>query len=141
MTTNYNDEYDIYKSGNTDKFNKCKHRKDLRRRNNAYIKKEKQFEKHISDGNRIYHDTSNKKVDKVSKDNNDYYDNIYRYPNRCGCCWKPGTRWYRRHHRDLTRKGKNKDKSHYKSMINRPSHTSKFYQREMIKDGLNIHLS
>lgn len=141
MPTKYNDEYDNYKGGNTDQYYKRNHRKDQRRRNNAYIKKSQQFEEHIFDGNSIYHDISNKKVNKVSKDNNDYYDNIYKYPNRCGCCWKPGTRWYRRHHRDLVRKGKNKDKSHYKSMINRPSHMSSFCHRQIIKEGLSIHLS
>ncbi len=138
MSTTCYDEYNIYKNGNTDKFKRSRHPKEISKRINANQKKKQQFEKHISDRNSIYHETSNTKVDKISKSYNEYHDNIYYYPGICGCCWKNGTKWYRRHHNDLMRKGKNKDKIIRKQG---PSYMSNFCQRELIKDGLKIYLS
>ena len=127
MSHTYNDGYNIYKGGNAEKFNKSYHSKDLRKKNNAYKKRHGDPEKDV--------ETSYKYTDRMPSNYDERNDNIYFYPNMCGCCWKNGTKWYTRHHNDIMRKGKNKDKLQRKY---KPSYLSTFCKRQMIKEGLNM---
>lgn len=125
--------YDGHKYYNTEKFNKSLNVKDKRRRYHATIKKS-YINTFVAVGD---YEVSNRDVDRYSHIYNDRFYNYFHYPKECNCCWKNGTKWYRRHHRDLMQKGQNK--SIHKRRF-KPSYISDFDKNQMIKEELTVYL-
>ena len=134
MQRAFYEEHNNNKYYNTKKFIKSLHIKDKRRQHNANIKKS-DIDTYISVGD---YGVSNKEVDRDSHMYEDRFDNYFHYPKECNCCWKNGTKWYRRHHRNLMQKGKNK--SRHKRRFT-PSYTSNFDKNQIIYEGLKFYLS
>lgn len=133
MPTVFYDGYNYNKHFKREKFNKSLHIKDKRRRHDATIKKS-DINTFVAVGD---YGVSNKDVDRDSRMYKDRFYNYFHYPKECNCCWKNGTKWYRRHHRDLMQKGKNK--SRHKRRF-RPSYLSHFDKNQMIKDEFKFYL-
>jgi hypothetical protein len=104
MFTTCYDEYNIYKNGNTDKFKRSRHPKEISKRINANQKKEDQFKEHIYVPS-ISQNISNKKVNKLPKCYINYYDNWPSFLHFSGLQWGCGQML-------RNKKGKNKKKYH-----------------------------
>ena len=80
-------------------------------------------------------DESNKTIDLDPKEfDTPRFDNMYRYPGMCGCCWKK-SKWYSRHHKTLNKKGSNKDNKKWRNNGNN-SNPSNYYLRNHISQEL-----